>query len=196
MVKRIQILIPIVILVVLLTGCRVVFYDESLDSQPTISKKSVEVTLEGSVHIENARLVIRGQTNLPKGTIILIGLRSFPENIKNTEILEGKGQISKDFTREYTAEIDEAGEFTKVIDKERDDQQFQLEVWFRPNLQDETVQDRYGKNGEFIDKGDGLIKYDVEGESLTGFVKYAPIISEYGGSWSLAPSISQSRPMR
>ncbi|WP_456272437.1 hypothetical protein [Bacillus sp. AK031] len=196
MVKIVQFLIPVIFVVVVLSGCRVVLFDETLDTETTSTKKSEEVMLEGSVRIENARLIIRGTTNLPEGSTILIGLKSFPENVGNTEILEGKGQASKKFTEEHTAKVDEAGEFTKVIEKAQDSQQFQLEVWFRPNLQNKAVQDRYGQSGEFLAEVDGFTKYDLEEGNFRGIVKYAPIINEYGGTWELAPSISHSRPMR
>ncbi|WP_335872707.1 hypothetical protein [Bacillus sp. 2205SS5-2] len=194
MYNKIKVFIPIILLFLTLTGCRVVFYDESLQSQPLNSKKSEEVTLEGTVFIERARLIIRGTTNLPKGTIILAGLKEFSKNATITDIFEGNEQVSGDFVEEYKVEVDDTGQFTIVINKKQATMSSQLEVWFRPNLQINTLQEKFGRTGEFLAEVEGLENYEFEGESFSGLVKYAPIL-DGGGKWKLAPSLTLSRPM-
>jgi hypothetical protein len=205
MLKKPMTLATVLMMLILLTGCRVVFVDKALSEEneaPEIAKGSEVITLESYVQYDPKRLILRGQTNLPQGTVLQAGLKEFPGGVEHEDVLTGKVEPLDEYVLEQEGEVDEEGSFLIVLKRQDTSKRYQISLRFRPEIQPPEVQEKYGEFGEMIGSSEGNYKYDANGTPATGIAIFAPLgaFSDqhfwYNGKYDLTPSIKDSRPQR
>jgi hypothetical protein len=193
-------LILFVVLTVL-AGCRVVWVDQSLEEAQTQEKAkgSEVVTLEARIQFDQKRMVIRGQTNLPQGTILLADLKEYPDGAEQKDVLNGEVEPENETALEKEGEINEDGTFTIVLDRPDTEKRYQAAVRFAPEIQPGEIQQIYGETGEMIGDGEGSYEYETDGTLITGIARFAPVFSLADGGWyrgkfEMSPKIGEARP--
>ncbi|WP_456272946.1 hypothetical protein [Bacillus sp. AK031] len=205
MLKKAITLITVLLVLALLTGCRVVLVDKTLQAEekaPEIAEGNEVIALDGNVQYDPNRLIIRGQTNLPQGTVLQSGLQEFPGGVEHDDVLAGKVEPVEEYTLEEQGEVNEDGSFLIVLNRQDTSKRYQVSLRFSPEIQPAEVQGKYGEFGERIGSSDGVYKYEVNGTPVTGIAKFAPLgaFSDqnfwYRGKYDLTPSLNESRPQR
>ncbi|WP_409252366.1 hypothetical protein V1502_20105 [Bacillus sp. SCS-153A] len=188
MLKKAVKLLTSVIVLILLTACRVVWVDETLEKQksPEIAKGKETITLEATVQYNRNRLVIRGQTNLPEGAVIHSGVKQYPDNEEYLDVINGVVEPLDEYILEETGETSDDGSFLIVLERPDTEKQYQLSVRFLPELQPDAIRSKYGKAGENIGSSEGVYEYETDGVTSTGIALFSPIgSSSDGGFWYL-----------
>ena len=173
---------------VLLAGCRVVWVDETLDQKksPEVAKGKETIILEATVQYNRNRLVIRGQTNLPEGAVIYAGVKQYPDDAEQLDVINGVIEPHDGYILEEQGETSEDGSFLIVLERPDTEKQYQLSVQFLPELQPENIQSTYGKTGENIGSSEGVYEYEKDGITSTGIALFSPIgSSSDNGFWYL-----------
>lgn len=176
------------IALLLLTACRVVWVDETLEQKksPEVAKGKETILLEATVQYNRNRLVIRGQTNLTEGAVIHSGVKQYPDDAEHLDVINGVVEPLDGYILEETGETSEDGSFLIVLDRPDTEKQYQLSVRFLPELQPDAIRSKYGKAGENIGSSEGVYEYETDGITSTGIVLFSPIgSSSDGGFWYL-----------
>ncbi|EDL65438.1 hypothetical protein [Bacillus sp. SG-1] len=188
MLKKTIKLVLFLFVLLLLTACRVVWVDETLEQKksPEVARGKETILLEATVQYNRNRLVIRGQTNLPEGAVIHSGVKQYPDGAEQLDVINGVIEPLDEYILEKTSETSEDGSFLIVLERPDTEKQYQLSVRFLPELQPAAIQNTYGKTGENIGSSEGVFKYEANGITSTGMALYSPIGSSLdGGFWYL-----------
>ncbi|WP_421382313.1 hypothetical protein ACOJQI_22405 [Bacillus salacetis] len=166
---------------ILLAGCRVVWVDDTLaevENNLKISTVNEVIQLDSSVRFDK-KLVIRGQTNLPKGSIIHAGIKEDShepfKQVKNESAKPLEG-----FSLTGIGEISDDGTFLIVLKRKSIEEKYLLTVEFLPDLQPSSIQEKYGPAGENIGDSEGAFRYENDGNKYTGIIRYAHIPNTRG----------------
>jgi hypothetical protein len=208
MLKKPIILATVFMMLMYLTGCRVVLDDKTLDEEKApeianeIAKGNEGITLNSFVQYDPNRLIIRGQTNLPQGTVLQAGLQEFPGGVEHDDVINGKIEPLEEYALEEEGEVDEDSSFLIVLKRLDTSKRYQVSLRFSPEIQPPEVQEKFGASGEMIGSSEGVYEYEVNGKPVIGIAKFAPLgaFSDqnfwYRGKYDFTPSLKDSRPHR
>ncbi|MGR3765804.1 hypothetical protein [Rossellomorea sp. NS-SX7] len=188
-------------LFLLLSGCRVVLVDETLEetaAEPEAKGKET-ISLQSSVQFSKDKLVFRGVTDLPKGAVIEASLKEYPEDVTVEQVINATAQPLDESKISQTGEVEDDGSFLIVMKRENPEKRYQVSIQFRPELQPQPVKDQYGENGENIGPAEGVFQYEIDQSHYTGIALYGPLpnLSDggfYRGKWDLRETQNKSRP--
>ncbi|MGF2618360.1 hypothetical protein FZC84_13380 [Rossellomorea vietnamensis] len=177
MLKKSASLLACLTLLTLLAGCRVVLVDETLAEEekapPVVSGEEI-ITLDSSVQFDK-KMVVRGQTNLPEGSVLQAGLKEYPDDAAMEQIMNAEVQPLEDFILTGTGEVSEDGTFLIVLKRGEREKRYQLTVEFLSDLQPPHIKEKYGELGEKIGDSEGAYQYEKDGKTYTGIIRFAPI---------------------
>ncbi|MGM0843405.1 MAG: hypothetical protein ACQEUT_00405 [Bacillota bacterium] len=201
MLKKAAALFASVSILLLLAGCRVVLVDETLaeeDEAPKVASGTEIITIDSHVRFDK-KLVIRGQTNLPEGSIIQAGMKEYQDDATIEQVMNAAAQPSEDFILTDTSEVGEDGTFLIVLKRGSSETRYQLVVEFLADLQPPPVQEKYGEFGENIGDSEGAYQYEKDGKTYTGVARFAPIPKPtdrgfYSGKMKLHPDPANADP--
>ncbi|WP_421385205.1 hypothetical protein ACOJQI_10720 [Bacillus salacetis] len=192
--------ISLIFILLLLTGCRVemsmppdeqeaVAFDGVADAQEImrgieeVSEKPLNEDGEINTKIDivgefrgSRSLKLIGESNLPEGAVLTVIFQEFIDDpaLTETDILEGAEPTGAKVFQEDVI-VKSGGEFSTSF-VHRDKMLFgKLTVTFHPEKQPVDLQQVYGPHGENIlneEKGNGKIKYEVDGVEHTGYQVY------------------------
>jgi hypothetical protein len=156
-------LVTAVLLALLIIQPQQLFVKEQIN---TATSEQKEIIMKGSVIGLSAKIVIRGQSNLPEGAVIQAVL---------SEDAEGKIVVLKE-----TVKVDKRGDFTFVLQRPVIERDYVLSVAFLPELQPQSIQQIYGERGEQIEQGDATFTYGKDGMTYRGLKLYDWILGIKG----------------
>lgn len=204
MLKNAVVVLITMAVLLILTGCRVVWVDKMLGEEktPEIAKGNEVITLDAYVQYDPNRLIIRGLTNLPKGAVLQAGLQEFPGGAEHDDVLNGKVEPAEEYALVEEGEVDEDGSFLIILKRLDTSKRYQVSLRFSPEIQPAEVQEKYGEFGGMIGSSEGVYEYDSNGTPVTGIAEFAPLgaFSDqnfwYRGKYDFTPSLNESRPQR
>ncbi|MCR8848319.1 hypothetical protein NQ095_07885 [Rossellomorea sp. SC111] len=107
----------------LLGGCRVIFFEESVENPNTKYK------LDAKVYIKRANIIIRNKTNLPPKTELAISIQPYSENQLLGKIQAYKVEPQNEKVNNTTVIVDEKGKVEPVvIDRPDPSKRYRIEV--------------------------------------------------------------------
>ncbi|WP_175990282.1 hypothetical protein [Bacillus sp. Marseille-Q1617] len=189
-------------LLLLLSGCRVVLVDESLKqtAEEPEAKGKEQISLQSTMQFSKDKLVFRGVTDLPQGSVIEASLKEYPDEVTLEQVMNAEADPVDESKISQTGEVEDDGSFLIVMKREKPEKRYQVSVQFRPELQPQPVKDLYGETGENIGPGEGVFQYEVDQSQFTGIALYGalPNIEDggfyYRGKWDLHETQEKSRP--
>ncbi|MGD6966444.1 hypothetical protein ACQCVP_08455 [Rossellomorea vietnamensis] len=201
MLKKAVSLLVMVSVLLMAAGCRVVLVDEALaeeEEAPQIASGNETIIMESNVRFDK-RMVVRGQTNLPEGSVIQAGLKEYPDDAPIEQVMDATAQPLEEFILTDTGEVGEDGTFLIVLKRGNTEKRYQLIVEFPADLQPPAVQEKYGIYGQNIGDSDGAYQYDKDGKTYTGIIRFAPIPMPsdrgfYSGKMKLNSDPSKANP--
>ncbi|ABO65542.1 Conserved hypothetical protein [Geobacillus thermodenitrificans NG80-2] len=128
------------------------------------AKPKVEQTVKlgGAVKTIGDLVVLNGNSNLPKGTVVQIVMKEIEGD---TQVLEEKVKVEEDGSYSWSAKRPEQAK------------EYELNVMFLPELQPKQVKEKYGEKGELIKRGSpGRVEYQTDGQTYVGIKMYDRIL--------------------
>ncbi|OIU69613.1 hypothetical protein [Rossellomorea aquimaris] len=188
-------------LLFILSGCRVVLVDETLEqaeAEPEPKGKE-PISLQSKVQFSTNKLVFRGETDLPKGAVIEASLTEYPETVTLQQVMNAEAEPLAETKVSETGEIGEDGTFLIVMKRSDPQKRYQVSVQFRPELQPQAVKDLYGETGEYIGGGEGFFEYEAGQTEYKGIALFAPLPNLndggfYQGKWDMHENQEKARP--
>ncbi|OXS63782.1 hypothetical protein [Rossellomorea vietnamensis] len=192
-------LLFILFTILFLTGCRVEMATELPPKQEAPSGVRIELT--GTVLLQDNELVVDGQSNLPKDSIMFAGLKEYGDHESYARVINWQGEEDMEYVTESTGVVDEKGKFQIKVERVNPDKRYKLEVLFNPAIQKSKIQETYGLWGENIAATIGRTDFKHNGRTITGIIKVAPIVnisdpSGNGVKWNLTDVFKKSRPIK
>lgn len=189
----------LVVSLIVLTGCRVEMATELPQKQTAPSGVRIDIT--GTVLLQGNELIIEGQSNLPKDSIMFAGLKDYGEFESYARVINWQGEESEEFITESTGVVDEDGNFQIKVERVNPESRYKLEVIFNPAIQKSKVQEIYGLRGEDIAPNIGYFDFEYNENTISGMIKVAPIVSisdpnGNGAKWNLTNIPKKSRAVK
>ncbi|RBP03393.1 hypothetical protein [Rossellomorea aquimaris] len=161
------------ILLGLLTGCRVVFTEEaSLKEEKPV--KPQKVMLNASVTLKSQKIIIRGDSSLPSGSVLYVMLKPYDENATREEIEPYLVEPDDVAVTSEVAKVDKEGSIELTVLKRPDpSQRYRLDLMFIPDKQPKDI-----KLGENLKNNESYTKIQENGKTLSGLLLHVNIFKE------------------
>lgn len=161
----------------------------------------VRIELTGTVLLQDNELVVDGQSNLPKDSIIFASLKEYGDHESYARVINWQGEEDMEYATESTGVVDEKGKFQFKVERVNPDKRYKMEVLFNPAIQKSKIQEKYGLWGENIAATIGRTDFKYKERTVTGIIKVAPIVnisdpSGNGVKWNLTDVFKKSRPIK
>ncbi|WP_141771915.1 hypothetical protein [Rossellomorea aquimaris] len=157
-----------------------------------------QINLQAHIQYDNRKIVFRGETDLPEGTILEASKMEYPIGTEPFSVEVGAADPLKETKAAEKAEVAKEGTFLVVL--KRDPQKrYQISLQFRPELQPVPIKEIYGDTGDSIGASEGLFNYEDNGTEYTGIALFAPLntIDDAGfwmGRLEMRPNQKDARP--
>lgn len=196
---RNQLLLILFAILIVLTGCRVEMATEIPQRQEAPS--GVRIEMSGTVSLQGKELIVEGKSNLPKDSILFAGLKEYGEMESYARVINWQGEETDEYVTESTGVVDDKGNFQIKVDRVNPKSRYKLEVLFNPAIQKSKIQEIYGFWGEDIAHNIGYLDFEYNGNTLSGMIKVAPIVSITdpkgdGAKWNLTNIPNKSRALK
>ncbi|PFG07501.1 hypothetical protein [Bacillus sp. es.034] len=196
---RNQLLLILFAILIVLTGCRVEMATE-LSPKPK-APSGVRIEMSGTVSLQGKELIVEGKSNLPEDSIIFAGLKDYGEMESYARVINWQGEETDEYVTESTGVVDDKGNFQIKVDRVNPESRYKLEVLFNPAIQKSKIQEIYGYWGEDIARNIGYLDFEYNGNTLSGMIKVAPIVSITdpkgdGAKWNLTNIPNKSRSLK
>lgn len=197
--KRLVLTILILCMLVVLAGCRVVAFEGLKEKGPKNNEvrkpKAVMVDLNPTLMLLTRRMIIRGETTLPEGTIVTIQLRPFDPKDNYMSIVNGGAEPTDEVKVKEDVEVDSQGQFGPVVflrSVPELEERFRLEAIIDPRNQNKKVQELLGSSGERIKDSRGMNTVTEEEQEIIVIRKYTDLMTyeESGGTIDPRPFVA------
>ncbi|CAN7286989.1 hypothetical protein [Rossellomorea sp. LjRoot5] len=173
-------IILILCLFPLLNGCRVIVFDESKEEQKVekiIQSPSENWKLDAKVQVFKKSLLIRSETTLPKGAIVDVQLKPYPDDATSLQIIRTAVEPLDTVASSGTVKVKKDGTIESItIPRPDENKRYRLEIILDPRKQDEDVQEAIGPFGEKLSNSDGNISITEKSQDITFLKKFANIM--------------------
>lgn len=161
----------------------------------------VRIEMSGTVSLQGKELIVEGKSNLPEDSIIFAGLKDYGEMESYARVINWQGEETDEYVTENTGVVDDKGNFQIKVDRVNPESRYKLEVLFNPAIQKSKIQEIYGFWGEDIARNIGYLDFEYNGNTLSGMIKVAPIVSITdpkgdGAEWNLTNIPNKSRALK
>ncbi len=155
-----------IVLLSLLSGCRVILHEQNLKTKMITGNQ--HITLASKAIVNKTNIIIRGQSNLPKGAILQVELKPYDNRANQSKVVNN--QVEPETIPVETGQVktNKKGEFLLVIPRGDGTRRHRLELTFKPNRQSKKTQSIYGSLGENIGKSTGLKTFTNDSKSMKG----------------------------
>ena len=173
-------IILILCLLPLLNGCRVIVFDESKEKQKVekvVQNPSENWKMDAKVQLFKKSLLIRGETTLPKGSIVDVHLNPYPDDATSLQIIRTAVEPLDTVASSGTVKVKKDGTIESItIPRPSENKRYRLEIILDPSKQKEDIQKILGSLGENLSNSDGSVTLTNESENITTIKKYANIM--------------------
>jgi hypothetical protein len=179
------------VLLSLLSGCRVIFKEEASVNEKQV--KPQKVMLNASVTLKSQKIIIRGDSSLPSGSVLYVMLKPYDENAPLEEIEPYQVEPDDIAVASAIAKVDKEGSIELTVLKRPDpSQRYRLDLMFIPDKQPKDI-----KLGENLKNNESYTKIHENGKTLSGLLMYVNIFKEdefFGDNITMDFIPKQNRP--
>jgi hypothetical protein len=169
------------VLLLLLSGCRIELSLDEGAAGTTAARTSTEarsegnnvqqdeplsVFLNGDVEYNETQITLKLYTELEEGTFLKVSLREYPKDASLRDIANDKVDPVEEPVFEETVEV-QNGDLDLPIEREAG-KVYTLTVEFKPEIQPEELKEVYGSRGENIVIASNIYNYKHQGETMIG----------------------------
>ncbi|WGG46879.1 hypothetical protein [Rossellomorea sp. DA94] len=182
--KWVLLSLAMLVLLSLLSSCRISF-TAAKENQP---HKPQNIMMDASVSFKPHQIIIRGDTDLPQGSVLYIMLKPYDETVSLEEIQTYQVE-PEDIALASTAKVGKEGSIELTVLKWPDpNKRYRLDLMFIPDNQPEDI-----KLGENLITNEDYIEISENGKTLTGLLLYVNVLKEdevIGGTMDFIPKHS------
>ncbi|MDX8342182.1 hypothetical protein [Rossellomorea sp. YZS02] len=173
-------IIVILCFIPLIAGCRVILVDESKDKsevEQIVQKPNEELKLDAKAQLFKKSLLIRGETTLPKGAVVDVQLKPYPDDATSLQIIRTAVEPLDTIASSGSVKVKKDGTMESItIPRPSENQRYRLEIVLDPRKQNKDVQEILGPLGENLTTSSGSTPLTEESKDITTIKKYANIM--------------------
>ncbi|MGM0842904.1 MAG: hypothetical protein ACQEWE_19385 [Bacillota bacterium] len=157
----------------LLSGCRIVFTEEaSVKEEKPV--KPQKVMLNATVTLKSQKIIIRGDSSLPPGSVLYVMLKPYDETAPREEIEPYQVEPDDVAVTSAVAKVDKEGSIELTVLKRPDpSQRYRLDLMFIPDKQPKDI-----KLGENLKNNESYTNIQENGKTLSGLLLHVNIFKE------------------
>ncbi|MCA0147271.1 hypothetical protein LCD52_00560 [Rossellomorea vietnamensis] len=163
-----------------MAGCRVIVVDESKEKsevKQVVHKSSEALKLDAKVQVFKKSLLIRSETTLPKGAIVDVQLKPYPDDATSLQIIRTAVEPLDTVASSGTVKVKKDGIIESItIPRPDENKRYRLEILVDPRKQNEDVQEALGPLGENLSNSEGNVSITEKSQDITFLKKYANIM--------------------
>jgi hypothetical protein len=164
----------------MMSGCRVIVVEDSKkknEVEQVVQKPSEALKLDAKVQVFKKSLLIRGETTLPKGSVVDVQLKPYPDDATSLQIIRNSIEPLDTVTSSETVKVKKDGAIESIsIPRPDENKRYRLEIVLDPRKQSEVVQEALGPLGENLSNSDGNVSITEKSQDITFLKKYANIM--------------------
>ncbi len=164
----------------MIAGCRVILVDESKEKsevEQVVEKPSEALKLDAKAQLFKKSLLIRGETTLPKGAVVDVQLKPYPDDATSLQIIRTAVEPLDTIASSGTMKVKKDGTMESItMPRPSENKRYRLEIVFDPRKQNEDVQEILGSLGENLTTSIGSTPLTEESKDITTIKKYANIM--------------------
>jgi hypothetical protein len=176
--KRFVLFMVALVLLTVLAGCRVVAFEELKEKEPTA--KGVMVDFNPNLVLLGPKMVVRGETSLPEGTVVTVRIKPFSDSDDYLRIVNSGAEPLDEIKGEKDVKVEETKEFGPVAFPRavsEQDKRFRIEAFVDPRKQPEEIQKLLGSNGEHIKDSRGMKTVEDGDAEVVILRKYTDVMT-------------------
>lgn len=164
----------------MIAGCRVILVDESKEKsevEQVVQRPSEALKLDAKVQLFKKSLLIRGETTLPKGAIVDVQLKPYPDDATSLQIIRNAIEPLDTVASSGIVKVKKDGTIESItIPRPDENKRYRLEIVLDPRNQNEDVTKSLGPLGENLSNSDGNVSITEKSQDITFLKKYANIM--------------------
>ncbi len=164
----------------MIAGCRVILVDESKEKsevEQVVQMHGEALKLDATVQLFKKSLLLRGETTLPKGAVVGVQLKPYPDDATSLQIIRNAIEPLNTVASSGTVRVKKDGTIESItIPRPDENKRYRLEIFIDPRKQDENVQEALGPHGENLSNSDGNVSITEKSQDNTFLKKYANIM--------------------
>lgn len=181
--KRFILFMFALVLLTVLAGCRLVAFEGMKEKEPKkkeTTAKGVMVDFNPNLVLLGPKMVVRGETSLPEGTVVTVQIKPFSDSDDYLRIVNSGAEPLDEIKGEEDVKVEETKEFGPVAFPRavsEQDKRFRIEAFVDPRKQPEEIQKLLGSNGEHIKDSRGMKTVEDEDAEVVMIRKYADVMT-------------------
>ncbi|OXS59604.1 hypothetical protein B1B00_11810 [Bacillus sp. DSM 27956] len=164
----------------MIAGCRVILVDESKEKsevEQVVQRPSEALKLDSKVQLFKKSLLIRGETTLPKGAVMDVQLKPYPNDATSLQIIRNAIEPLDTVASSGIVKVKKDGTIESItIPRPDENKRYRLEIVLDPRKQNEDVTKSLGPLGENLSNSDGKVSITEKSQDITFLKKYANIM--------------------
>ncbi|MGG4547740.1 hypothetical protein ABER02_08105 [Rossellomorea marisflavi] len=181
--KWLVLTILILCMLPILSGCRVVAFEGLKENEPKKKEstaKEVMVDFNPNLVLLGPKMVVRGETSLPEGTVVTVQIKPFSDSVGYLSIVNEGAEPLDEIKDGKDVKVEKTREFGPVAfprAASEQDKRFRIEALIDPRKQPEEVRNLLGSNGEHIKDSRGMKTVEDEDAEVVMIRKYADVMT-------------------
>ncbi|KML08284.1 hypothetical protein VL06_02165 [Rossellomorea marisflavi] len=191
--KRFILFMFALVLLTVLAGCRLVAFEGMKEKEPKkkeTTAKGVMVDFNPNLVLLGPKMVVRGETSLPEGTVVTVQIKPFSDSDDYLRIVNSGAEPLDEIKGEEDVKVEETKEFGPVAFPRavsEQDKRFRIEAFVDPRKQPEEIQKLLGSNGEHIKDSRGMKTVEDGDAEVVMIRKYTDVMTYEEGGFQSDP---------
>ena len=191
--KRFILFMFALVLLTVLAGCRLVAFEGMKEKEPKkkeTTAKGVMVDFNPNLVLLGPKMVVRGETSLPEGTVVTVQIKPFSDSDDYLRIVNSGAEPLDEIKGEEDVKVEETKEFGPVAFPRavsEQDKRFRIEAFVDPRKQPEEIQKLLGSNGEHIKDSRGMKTVEDGDAEVIMIRKYTDVMTYEEGGFQSDP---------
>lgn len=191
--KRFILFMFALVLLTVLAGCRLVAFEGMKEKEPKkkeTTAKGVMVDFNPNLVLLGPKMVVRGETSLPEGTVVTVQIKPFSDSDDYLRIVNSGAEPLDEIKGEEDVKVEETKEFGPVAFPRavsEQDKRFRIEAFVDPRKQPEEIQKLLGSNGEYIKDSRGMKTVEDGDAEVIMIRKYTDVMTYEEGGFQSDP---------
>ncbi|MCM2587854.1 hypothetical protein NDQ53_00880 [Rossellomorea marisflavi] len=192
--KWLVLTILILCMLPILAGCKLVAFEGVKEKEPKkkeTTAKGVMVDFNPNLVLLGPKMVVRGETSLPEGTVVTVQIKPFSDSDDYLRIVNSGAEPLDEIKGEEDVKVEETKEFGPVAFPRavsEQDKRFRIEAFVDPRKQPEEIQKLLGSNGEHIKDSLGMKTVEDGDAEVVILRKYTDVMTyEENGFQTIDP---------
>ncbi|WP_156185243.1 hypothetical protein [Rossellomorea marisflavi] len=152
--------------------------------------KGVMVDFNPNLVLLGPKMVVRGETSLPEGTVVTVQIKPFSDSDDYLRIVNSGAEPLDEIKGEEDVKVEETKEFGPVAFPRavsEQDKRFRIEAFVDPRKQPEEIQKLLGSNGEHIKDSRGMKTVEDGDAEVVMIRKYTDVMTYEEGGFQSDP---------